>query len=61
MTELQEQEYLTREEIARNLQADNQHVFDPEKAPEIEHKFVAHGMKYICSGAGHPTHVAFVR
>jgi len=62
MSSFEEQdEALSREEVLRELEAKNDFVFDPETAPKIEHNWTARGIRFVCSGAGHPRHEAFGR
>lgn len=56
-----EMEYLTRDEIRRNLASDNEFVFDPSKAQPTEHVWVKRGIKYVCESKEHAQHEAFVR
>ena len=55
----EDQETLTREEVAEMLRKKNEHVFDPETAPKLEHRWVDRGLKMSCEGASHPMHQSY--
>lgn len=54
----EEQETLTREEVTEMLQKKNEHVFDPDNAPVIKHRWVDRGLLMSCEIGTHPNHHA---
>ncbi len=37
------------------------HVFDPDNAPKVKHRWVDRGLKLSCEGANHSNHQVFKR
>lgn len=50
---------MSREQIAEQMTAESEGVFDPETAVAPTHHWVDRGAVMSCEGAGHPTHRHF--
>lgn len=64
MSTFEEQEQAlskSREELINEIKDSHEYVFDLEKAPKVKHHWSQYGIRFICSGAGHPRHEAFGR
>jgi hypothetical protein len=55
-----EQEGMTKEEIAAELEQRFEHTFDLDNMPKQKHNFVKRGIVISCEGADHPSHRHFL-
>lgn len=54
-----EQEGMSREEIASDMERRSEHTLDLNNLPTQKHYWVDRGLKLSCEGAGHPHHSHF--
>jgi len=57
----EEQASKTRNEIRSELETKSEHVFDPDNAPGVKHRWIDRGEKLSCEGANHPYHQVWKR
>lgn len=56
----EEQEGMTKDEIAAEMEARHEYVQDLDNLPEVKHNWVERGLKVSCEGANHPHHSHFL-
>lgn len=55
----EEQQDMTREEIAAEMEQRAESTLDLDRLPSVEHNWVSRGLKVSCEGAAHPHHSHF--